>query len=318
MKRAAITGATGLIGSALVRRLTGLGVEVCAIVNPSSARLKTSFDDRDPLVTVLPCSGSEYATLASSAQIAAAPHVDAFFHLAWAGTIGPARRDPAHQEASVKMALDALELAHALGARRFVFAGSQAEYGALEGKFSASTPCNPQTEYGKAKLKAEEATRARCHELGIDHIAARIGSAYGPGDSERTVLMQAIRHAWAGEPFACTPGEQLWDHIYCDDAAEALRLMAERGRPDAVYPVGTGLVEPLKDHINKACAAVDPGFEPYFGAIDYPENQVMFLCADIDELAADTGFCAATPFDEGISRTAAWYCDILTDSGISR
>ena len=311
MERAAITGATGLIGSALANRLMSLGVEVLALANPRPRRIATPLETSNPLLTIIPCSGAEYTTLAANAQEML--RVDVFFHLAWDGTIGPSRNDPSHQERNVHMALDALALAKAFGARRFVFAGSQAEYGELHGKFSASTPCNPVTPYGKAKLRAETQTRARCNELGIEHVAARIGSAYGPGDSERTVLMQAIRHAWSGEPFACTPGEQQWDHIYSEDAAEALRLIAENGRPGAIYPIGTGKTESLKNHIIAACNACDPAFAPDIGALEYPEHQVMYLCADIDELISDTGFKSLIPFEEGIRRTARWYCGILTN-----
>lgn len=308
MKRAAVTGATGLIGSSLIRRLSGMGVETYAFARPHSTRIARSIDADDPYVTVVLCDGAGYADLAAGPRAKEMPRIDVFFHLAWDGTIGPSRNDSEQQQRSVDMALDAVRLARSLGARRFVFAGSQAQYGLLADRFSASTPCNPVTAYGKAKLLAEEQTRALCHEYGIEHVSARIGSAYGPADSERTVIMQAMEHALDNVPFACTKAEQLWDHIFCDDAAEALRLMAETGRPDAVYPVGTGNAEPLRKHIELACKACNPAFEPDFGAMDYPENQVMFLCADIEQLVADTGFVPRVSFEEGIQRTAEWYC----------
>ena len=61
-----------------------------------------------------------------------------------------------------------------------------------------------------------------------------------------------------------------------------------------------------------ACEVCNPDFTPDFGAIDYPPNQVMYLCADIDELKADTGFEPLMPFEEGIRRTAEWYREMLT------
>lgn len=311
MERAAITGATGMIGLALVDLLAAKGTGVLAITNPDSKRADV-LDDVDENVTVLPCSGSEYADFAEGPIAAKLPRCDVFYHFAWAGTTGAARDDEGVQQANVEMALDAVRLARALGCKRFVFAGSQAEYGKLEGPFSADTPARPITAYGKAKLEAEERTRALCHELGVEHVAARIGSAYGPGDNDGTVLVQALWHAWHEEPFPCTPGEQLWDHIYCDDAAEAFRLIGEKGRPDAIYPVGTGKAVPLKEHIAMACEVCNPDFEPDFGALDYPENQVMYLCADIGQLQADTGFEPLMPFEEGIRRTAEWYRDMLT------
>lgn len=312
MKRAAITGVTGMIGSALSDLLSARDIQVTAIANPASKRLSDAVADDDPNITVLPCAGAEYAEFAGSPVAAKLPRCDVFFHLAWDGTLGPARDDEERQQRNVQMALDAVRLAAALGAKRFVFAGSQAEYGLLTDKFSADTPCDPITAYGNAKLEAEGKTRELCHELGIEHVAARIGSAYGPGDNDGTVLVQAIWHAWHEEPFPCTKGEQLWDHIYCEDAAEALRCMAESGKPDAVYPVGTGKAEPLREHIRMACEVCNPDFEPDFGALDYPAGQVMYLCADISQLVADTGFEPIMPFAQGIHRTAEWYRDMLT------
>ncbi|MGI6031869.1 MAG: NAD-dependent epimerase/dehydratase family protein [Coriobacteriales bacterium] len=312
MKRAAITGVTGMIGSALADLLSEQGVEVIAVANPNSKRLSESVADDDPNITILPLSGSEYDEFAQGPVAAKLPRCDVFFHLAWDGTFGPERADAERQAANVEMSLAAVRLAAALGCKRFVFAGSQAEYGKLEGKFSADTPCHPITEYGKAKFEAEKKTRELCHELGLEHIAARIGSAYGPGDNDGTVLIQAIWHAWHEEPFACTKGEQLWDHIYCEDAADALRLMGEKGKADAVYPVGTGHAEPLREHIQMACEVCNPDFTPDFGALEYPKDQVMYLCADISQLTKDTGFQALVPFEQGIYRTAEWYRDMIT------
>ena len=296
-----------MIGAALASCLAARGVEVLAIVNPGSPRIHCSVADDNSAITLVSCAGADYGRFAQSKEAASMPRADVFYHFAWGGTLGKGRHDSELQKANVRMALDAVRLAKALGCTRFVFAGSQAEYGILEGEFSANTPCRPITEYGKAKLRAEQQTRELAHELGMEHIATRIGSVYGPGDNAGTVISQAIRCALRDEPFACTKGEQLWDHIYCGDAAEAFALIGEKGVADAVYPIGTGATQPLRDHIQAACAAARPGFVPDFGAIDYPENQVMYLCADIEELQHDTGFEAIMPFEEGIRRTVQWY-----------
>lgn len=311
MKRAVVTGATSMIGSALVDLLVANGVEVTAIINPRTKR-EDVIDADNPMVTVMPCALSEYEEVLVNPMVRKMPRSDVFFHLAWDGTLGPARNDAEHQEYNVRYASDAVRLAHALGCTRFVGVGSQAEYGLLDAPFSADTPCRPITAYGQAKLKAFRQTRELAEELGMEHIWARVGSAYGPGDNDGTVIIQAIWHAWHDEPFACTAGEQQWDHIYCEDAAEALRLIGESGKPGAIYPIGTGKTAPLRDHIKMACEVCNPDFEPDFGAMPYPENQVMFLCADISQLQEDTGFEPLMPFEHGVKRTAEWYREQLT------
>ena len=299
-----------MIGSALADFCADRGVEVLAIVNPNSKRLDTV--EGKARITVVPIGAGEYEDFAAGPVAAKMPRCDVFYHFAWDGTLGAKRADEERQRFNVGATLSAVRLAQALGCERFVFAGSQAEYGKLEGPFGPDTPCRPTTPYGRAKRDAGKQSRELARELGLEHIHARIGSVYGPGDNDGTVLIQAIWHAWHDEPFACTPGEQLWDHIYCDDAADAFFRMGESGKDGAVYAVGTGQAVPLREHIQMACEVCNPEFTPDFGALPYPEGQVMHLQADIGNLQQDTGFEPFVPFEEGIKRTAEWYRETLT------
>ncbi len=312
MRRVAIAGATGLIGSALLERCVAADVGVLVLANPRSPRLDLLPDS--PAVEVLPCALDEFAARADDPAIADMPRCDVFYHFAWEGTFGAARDDEELQARNVEHACDAVRLAAALGCRRFVGAGSQAEYGPLTAAYTAETPCAPQTGYGRGKLEAGDRTRQTAHELGIEQVWTRIGSVYGPRDNPKTVLMQALQHAFDGEPFACTAGEQDWDYLYADDAAEAFFLLGEDGRDGAVYPVGSGKTAKLRDYILAAVRCVDADFEPEFGALPYPPGQQMYLCADITALHEDTGFTPQVTFDDGIARTRDWYCKMRTST----
>ena len=52
--------------------------------------------------------------------------------------------------------------------------------------------------------------------------------------------------------------------------------------------------------------AIDPALPLGLGNIPYGPQQVMFLQADITQLAADTGFAPRTAFADGIRATIAW------------
>ena len=103
-----------------------------------------------------------------------------------------------------------------------------------------------------------------------------------------------------------TKGEQMWDYLYCGDAANAFYLAAVHGRDGAVYCLGGGKVRPLADYIKDIRDVVSPDSEIGFGEIPYYENQVMYLCADIEDLTKDTGFQPTMDFKEGIRITAEW------------
>lgn len=60
------------------------------------------------------------------------------------GTIGEKRNDLYMQNLNIKYTLDAVELARRLGCNTFIGAGSQAEYGRVDGIISPNTPTNPE------------------------------------------------------------------------------------------------------------------------------------------------------------------------------
>ena len=222
------------------------------------------------------------------------------------GTTGAARNDMYLQNENVRCALDAADLAARLGCKVFVGAGSQAEYGRVEGKLTAKTPAFPENGYGIAKLCAGQMTRIACAQHGVAHVWARILSVYGPCDNPNSLVMSVIGALLRGERPQCTKGEQMWDYLYAADAARALLAMAKRGADGAVYPLGGGTAKPLKNYILAIRDAVDPALGADLGALAYPDRQVMYLCADLEELTRDTGFVPQVPFERGIRETVEW------------
>lgn len=231
---------------------------------------------------------------------------DAFFHLAWAHTIGAGRNDMPAQIENIRYTIDAVRTAAAMGCRVFVGTGSQAEYGRVDGVLRADTPTNPENGYGMAKLCAGQMSRTEAAALGMDHVWARILSVYGPHDGPNTMISATIQKLLAGQCPDLTAGEQKWDYLYSADAADALYRMACHGRSGAVYPVGSGTARPLREYIETLRDAIDLALPLGLGKIPYGPQQVMFLQADITQLAADTGFAPRTAFADGIRATIAW------------
>ena len=306
MKRAIITGATGAIGTALTKELVNNGVEVLIITRKDSKRNERIL--RHPLVSVKYAALDELAALENDTGV----QYDVFYHLAWAGAAGPGRHDMYMQNANVKFALDAVGAAKRFGCRTFIGAGSQAEYGrvgvhaghnvdaACFEKLRPDTPAFPEMGYGYAKLCAGQMTRDLAHQLGLEHIWVRILSIYGPGDGAQSMVMSTIDKLKSGIVPEFTKGEQLWDYLYSGDAAEAFRLIGEKGRDGSIYVLGSGNARPLREYIETIRDIAAPGAELKLGAVPYSEKQVMYLCADVSELERDTGWKAHTDFADGI------------------
>lgn len=293
-KSVLITGATGSIGTAVVENLLNNGIRVGAIIREGSPH-----NDRlphHPLLKRIYCTLQELSSLKNIEQ----ESYDVFYHLAWDGVSGSTRQDIYKQTQNITYALDAVELANRFGCHTFIGAGSQAEYGRVEGRLQADTPSFPENGYGIAKLCAGQMCRERARQLGIRFIWVRIVSVYGPNDGNETMITTTINKLLKGERAPFTKGEQLWDYLYSGDAAEAFRLLGEKGIDGKTYVLGSGKARPIADFIRiiaRECGAED---RIDLGAIPYAEKQVMRLEADISELTKDVGWIPSTKFEEGI------------------
>ena len=297
--KAVITGATGAIGMALIKELSERGDEILVLCRASSARSRRIPDAAN--IKKIDC------PLDKMSELELDEKYDAFFHFAWEGTTGDARNDMFLQNRNVKHTLDAVDLAARLGCSVFIGAGSQAEYGRVEGNINAETPAFPENGYGMAKLCAGQMSRVMCARLGIRHIWTRILSVYGEYDGENSLISFAIGKTLAGERASFTAGEQVWDYLYSGDAAKAMVALAERGRDGGVYCLGSGKKRLLREYLEVLRDTANPEAELGLGDRPYPDKQVMYLCADIDDLVADTGYTPQTVFEDGIKKTIEWY-----------
>jgi Nucleoside-diphosphate-sugar epimerases len=300
MKKIVLTGATSMIGVALIKECIENNVQVLAIVRSNSQNIMRI--PKSELVNIVECDLDNLKELTFTEN-----KYDVFYHLAWDYTSRTYRDEPCRQNKNVNYTLDAVNLASKLGCHTFIGAGSQAEYGRVENSvITPNTPINPDIAYGIAKYSAGKLSRLMCRDLGMKHIWTRIFSVYGPYDNSNTMIMYAINKFLAKERPSFTKSEQLWDYLYSGDAAQALYLLGIKGKDKSVYCIGSGIVHPLYDYIYKIRDTINTQLLIGIGDKKYSENQVMNLCADITNLIEDTGFKPKYSFDEGIKLTIEW------------
>jgi nucleoside-diphosphate-sugar epimerase len=295
IRHAIITGSTGTIGMALIQKLISQNSKITLILRPCSAR--NSFIPKSKLINSIECELSELNRVSISQQ------ADTFYHLAWMGTIGSARNNKELQEKNIQYTKDAVDLAKKSGCTAFIYAGSQAEYGRFEGVLSSNTPTNPETEYGKAKLEAGNQAKTQCKHYGINYIWTRILSVYGAYDAETTMISSTITKILKGEIPDFTACEQQWDYLYSKDAATALYLLGIYGKNNEIYPIGSGIVHPLRYYVEMIRDIINPKALLNIGTIPYTQQQIMYLCADISNLCRDTNFVPEYTFEKGIKET---------------
>lgn len=289
-----------MIGTALINECIKKGIEVYAVLRASSGK-KMRLPESEKLHMV-DCSLEELETLPQKIM----EKCDTFYHIAWGNTGENRNSSTELQSRNIVYTLAAVKAAYALGCRRFIGAGSQAEYGPMDvDKISPDSPVNPTTPYGTAKLASGQLARMLCKELGMECIWPRIFSVYGIYEKETTMVASGLRKMLAGEKTSFTPALQRWDYLFSADAGRAYYLIGEKGKDGAVYCVGSGKAAPLKDYI-EIMAELTGAEETGIGARPYPAGAVMNLCADISSLTADTGFVPEYTFREGIRETITW------------
>ena len=301
MEKVIVTGATGMIGASMIEQMVADDIEVTAVIRPNSKKRKNLIEHKN--ISVIECDISDLLTLKERLK----NEYDTFYHFAWDGTYGDSRNDVMLQEKNVHNTLEAVEAAHALGCKVFIGAGSQAEFGFVEGELSDKIPKNPVTGYGSAKYTAGKLSAIMCERLGIRQSWGRIVSTYGPGDNSYTMVMSSVIGMLKGERMSFTKGDQIWDYIYGGDCARAFYLIGKYGKHGKAYTIGSGKSRLLREYITAIRDVVNPSLEIGIGEMSYYPNQVMKLVADISELMEDTGFEPQVTFEEGVRRTMEWY-----------
>lgn len=301
MRKAIVTGANGFIGQWLIRELSAAGVPVTAVVKDDQEDVTCICDL--PGVQIVTCELDDIASLARKVPEGDA---DIFYHLAWAGSTGPARADYTLQLQNVRWTLDAANAAKKIGCTRFVGAGTLAEFDCNAYiPADGSTP-NAVSCYGAAKISAHYMSKIECNRLGLEHVWAYLSNTYGVGNRTQNFVNFASKTMITGKSADFTPGEQPYDFVYVSDIAQALYRMGEKGRLNYAYYIGSTKPDKLKNFIVKIRDAIDPSIELHLGAVPFNGIPLPAEVFDCTQLVEDTGYAPRVPFEQGIQQTVAW------------
>src|SRR5438067_4127339 len=236
MKRVAVTGGAGCVGSHTVDRLLEAGVKVLVIDD-----LTHPCPEPPPAETLNADCASEEAVRAINDF-----KPDALLHLASKGGVQVAARDPAgHMRRSVASTVGVYDAAIRAGARRIVTASSGGTiYGDARKLPARETfPAAPLSAYGAAKRSEEVYLAALGRRHGVSTLALRYGNVYGPrqdGTGEAGVIAITCTRLLTGQPPRIFgDGMQTRDFVYVGDVARA-NVLALQSRRSGELNVGTG------------------------------------------------------------------------------
>ena len=300
--RCLVTGASGHLGSYLVSQLVEHEHEVIALVRPQSDvwRLRDVLEQ----ITLVRADLADLPTLTEAVTIAGPQIV---FHSAWNGVTGAFRNDQAQIHRNVIGSLALCEAARVAGCSCWVGIGSQAEYGPYPGILSEQLHPKPTTAYGVAKLCVGLLTQKLCDLAGMRYIWLRLLATYGPKDDDRHLIPSIIRQLLAGAIPELTSGEQKWDYLYVEDAAEAICRAAMTTGIEGCYNLGSGEAQTVRAIVEQIRDIIDPALPLGFGKLEYRPDQAMQLKADISLLKSAICWEPRTSLETGLRSTVGWY-----------
>jgi len=298
MEYVIVTGANGFIGKTLVNELLKRNYHVVA--------LDIRFDDvlaNDERVTCVNVMNKEVAALANEIS-----HRDylCFFHLAWAGTSGPARADYAVQLSNVKLACDYIKLCSKIGCKRVVYASSINEMETYEYLQSDDIEPTGGYIYGTGKLAAHLMGETVAKLNDIEFIPVIITNIYGVGEKSARMIYTSINKLVHKEHCSFTAGYQTYDFIYITDAINSIIAVAEKGKAFNRYYIGSGEPKPLREFLLEMRDIVDPEAELGLGDIPFKGVDISYDQFDLKKVELDTGYRNEVPFAEGIRMTAEY------------
>lgn len=282
-----VTGATGFIGVALCQELIKGGHNVTAVVRKNSAK-KNKLDKR---VKIIELNLDELNKLEGK--------YDIFYHLAWNGSSGSDRNDFDIQMSNIKFTAEAMRAAVKCGCKKFIGAGSQAEYGVVRKMCNEDTLPKPFMMYGAAKLATYNMCNILAKQLGISFVWPRIYSVYGVGENSGTLMSYLVDCLKNNVKAELSPCENMWDFMYITDCVKALRLLGENSQTEGIYNVSAGKPKLLKEFVNQAKMVVNPKAEIEFGAKASDPKRTFWLEPDVRRLR-EIGFECEVEFDEGV------------------
>ena len=242
-KNVMVTGATGLIGQAVVRRLVALGAHVIAIVRDVQ-RARDLFSD------ILAVSGKGVSLSFMVCDVTKIPilglKADYIIHGAASTSSKAFVKDPVGVAmTSIQGTTRVLELARICHVKGLIYLSSMEVYGtpsydSLIDELHATNldTMRARSSYAESKRMCECLCASYCAQYGVPAKVLRLAQTFGPGvcyDDSR-VFAEFARCVIEGRDIVLhTSGETMRSYLYTEDAAEAILKVLIDGKPGEAY-----------------------------------------------------------------------------------
>jgi CDP-glucose 4,6-dehydratase len=313
-----VTGATGLVGSWLVKRLVEHGASVVCLVRdwvPHSQLVGSGLIEQVQVVRGDVCDQSLLERVIGEYE------VTTVIHLAAQTIVGIANRNPISTfETNIKGTWALLEACRrSPSVAQVVVASSDKAYGDQEQlPYSEDTPLQGQHPYDVSKSCADLLSHTYAVSYNLPVVITRCGNFYGGGDLNwNRIVPGTIRSVLRGQaPVIRSDGRYVRDYFYVEDGAAAYMLLAEqlanrlelRGE---AFNFSNELQITVLELVERILKVMNSKLEPLI--LNQASNEIQHQYLSAAKARQMLNWSPLFDLDQGLDRTIAWYKELLAD-----
>jgi CDP-glucose 4,6-dehydratase len=312
-----VTGAAGLVGSWLVRRLLDAGADVVCLVRD---RVPQSELWRGGLIERIKIVHGDVCDQALLERALGEYEIDTVFHLAAQTIVGIANRNPLSTfESNVAGAWRLFEACRrSPRVKQVVLASSDKAYGDHERlPYDEETALVGRHPYDVSKSCADLIAQAYAKTWGLPVVITRCGNFYGGGDLNwNRIIPGTIRSIERGErPVIRSDGQFIRDYFYVEDGAVAYTTLAERLAADRslaghAFNFSNELQVTVLELVQRIAKAMQSELQPDIR--NEASNEIRHQYLSAQKARERLGWRPQFSLDEGLARTIAWYREFLS------
>ncbi len=308
-----VTGGAGFVGFHVCERLLGDGHGVWAFddLNPfyEPAIKRANIRDLQALARPFTFVVGDLTDRAALDEVFASVRFDQVIHLAARAGVRPSLEEPAlYQRVNVEGTVNVLEAARRTGVRKVILASSSSVYGVnAKVPFAETDPIfRAISPYAASKLATEALGHVYHHLYGLDIVALRFFTVYGPRQRPDLAIHKFARLLAAGKPIPVFgDGTTARDYTYVTDTVDGVMACTRQAFGYEIFNLGESQTVTL----NRLIALL----EQHLGAkaiIDRQPPQpgdVPITYADITKARSRLGYAPKVDIEDGIARFAGWF-----------
>jgi UDP-glucuronate 4-epimerase len=308
-----VTGGAGFIGSHVCERLLRDGHAVWAYddLNPFYDPQLKGRNLRDIQLLAKPFKFvlGDLADRSGLDQLFSSVKFDQVIHLAARAGVRPSLAEPAlYQRVNVEGTVNVLEAARKNGVKKIILASSSSVYGVnSKVPFSESDPIvSVISPYAASKLACESLGHVYHHVYGLDVVALRLFTVYGPRQRPDLAIRKFATLIHAGQPVPVFgDGSMARDYTYVTDTVDGIIAATQKEFGFQIFNLGESQTVTLARLVELLEAAL--GKKAVIDRRPVPPGDVPVTFADLTQARARLGYNPQVKIEAGIRLFIDWF-----------